>query len=566
MVEYISIGSTRNRQFYGIVRSSSLGNELLGRLGFLRFNAGNSNISVLCQIISVDRRNTVHEDGSFGPVIAARGSIPYLSSIGDYEEAIAKPIAQQVNGSAAPLRANPPSGSQIVSLDDNSLMSEEEQKNPQIIFNSFAPDKSEGYLRYPGSLVGEAINVPIICKSFNPADDNGWGEARHAIFLGRSGSGKTHAAKIMLALYLLSTRTMGAFIPDGKGDFIRPSGRDLNLRNFLEANGRNVQVIHIEDLRLENTDQLQELLSIENFQRLVAPSIAPDKWRLLLELTLEKFTDEDEKLIVEGDKAISQEKFLEKFNDSLEFVYAETGKKLDVRIEKLKKSQEDNLTKITSLWNRVLKRFTEGEKLIDIVDHVLIEGKIYFLNIDSYNTSVNVFILGTLYKRFRSRALNLYKSRQKYANAIVYVDEANRFIPQSPKDEKQKELQEKLIDGIKTTRQYGLAWWLADQRPSAISKDAFTQMGTFFFGKGMTAVADQTNMESVLGKDGCNVYSYVATMGGSPFVASGQFIGVGSSESVAVPMQFFKDWQTLADQNNETLDACIQAGTTNNNS
>ncbi len=555
MVEYISIGSTRNRQFYGIVRSSSLGNELLGRLGFLRFNAGNSNISVLCQIISVDRRNTVHEDGSFGPVIAARGSIPYLSSIGDYEEAIAKPIAQQVNGSAEPLRANPPSGSQIVSLDDNSLMSEEEQKNPQIIFNSFAP-VSEGYLRYPGLLVGEDINVPIICKSFNPADDNGWGEARHAIFLGRSGSGKTHAAKIMLALYLLSTRTMGAFIPDGKGDFIRPSGRDLNLRNFLEANGRNVQVIHIEDLRLENTDQLQELLSIENFQRLVAPSIAPDKWRLLLELTLEKFTDEDEKLIVEGDKAISQEKFLEKFNDSLEFVYAETGKKLDVRIEKLKKSQEDNLTKITSLWNRVLKRFTEGEKLIDIVDHVLIDGKIYFLNIDSYNTSVNVFILGTLYKRFRSRALNLYKSRQKYANAIVYVDEANRFIPQSPKDEKQKELQEKLIDGIKTTRQYGLAWWLADQRPSAISKDAFTQMGTFFFGKGMTAVADQTNMESVLGKDGCNVYSYVATMGGSPFVASGQFIGVGSSESVAVPMQFFKDWQTLADQNNKTLDAC----------
>lgn len=123
MTEYISIGSTRNRQFYGIVRSSSLGNELLGRLGFLKFKAGNNNdISVLCQIISVDRRNTVHEDGSFGPVIAAKGSIPYLSSIGDYEEAVAKPIAQQVNGTASPLRANPPSGSQIVSLDDNSLM------------------------------------------------------------------------------------------------------------------------------------------------------------------------------------------------------------------------------------------------------------------------------------------------------------------------------------------------------------------------------------------------------------------------------------------------------------
>lgn len=558
MTEYISIGSTRNRQFYGIVRSSSLGNELLGRLGFLKFKAGNNNdISVLCQIISVDRRNTVHEDGSFGPVIAAKGSIPYLSSIGDYEEAVAKPIAQQVDGSASPLRANPPSGSQIVSLDDNSLSSEEKQISPQTIFNSFAPE-SESFLRYPGSLVGESINLPIICKSFNPADDNGWGEARHAIFLGRSGSGKTHAAKIMLALYLLSITTMGAFIPDGKGDFINPSGRDLNLKAFLETNGRSVQVIDIEDLRLETTDQLQELLSIENFQKLVAPSIAADKWRLLLQLTLDKFTDEDDKLILEGQKAISQEKFLENFNDSLEFVYAETGKKLDSRIEKLKKSQQDNLTRITSLWNRVLKRFTQGEKLIDIVDNVLTEGKIYFLNIDSYNTPVNVFILGTLYKRFRSRALNLYKSRKKYANAIVYVDEANRFIPQKAEGEEQKELQEKLIDGIKTTRQYGLAWWLADQRPSAISKDAFTQMGTFFFGKGMTAVADQTNMESVLGKDGCNVYSYVTTMGGSPFVATGQFIGVGSSESVAVPMQFFNTWQTLATENNKTLDAHIK--------
>ena len=64
-------------------------------------------------------------------------------------------------------------------------------------------------------------------------------------------------------------------------------------------------------------------------------------------------------------------------------------------------------------------------------------------------------------------------------------------------------------------------------------------------------------MESVLGKDGCNVYSYVATMGGKPFVATGQFIGVGSSESVAVPMQFFNTWQTLATENNKTLDANI---------
>ncbi|MDJ0501306.1 MAG: hypothetical protein PX483_10710 [Nostocales cyanobacterium LE14-WE4] len=554
MTEYISIGSTRNRQFYGIVRSSSLGNELLGRLGFLKFKAGNnSDISVLCQIISVDRRNTVHEDGSFGPVIAAKGSIPYLSSIGDYEEAVAKPIAQQVNGSAAPLRANPPSGSQIVSLDDTSLISEKEQINPQTIFNSFAPE-SESFLRYPGSLVGESINVPIICKSFNPADDNGWGEARHAIFLGRSGSGKTHAAKIMLALYLLSTTTMGAFIPDGKGDFTNPSIRDLNLQKFLENNGRNVKVVNIEDLRLEDTKQFIELLSIQgDLKKLIFP-IKSDKWDLILEFTLGQFTDDKEKLIINGTEGITLEKFLKSFNENIIHVYAgSTGK---ANRQTAEQAQEINKTKIARLFENTLRRFTQGQNLNDLVDGVLTEGDIFFLNIGTYESSINIYILGNIYKRFRSRALNLYK-RKKYANAIVYVDEANRFIPQTPKDEKQKELQEKLIDGIKTTRQYGLAWWLADQRPSAISKDAFTQMGTFFFGKGMTAVADQTNMESVLGKDGCNVYSYVTTMGGSPFVATGQFIGVGSSESVAVPMEFFNTWETLATKNNKTLDANI---------
>ena len=96
MTNYISISSTRNRKFYGIVSSNSLGNELLGKLGFIRFKVGNNQeITVLCQITSVDRRNTIHEDSSFGPVIANKGIIPYLSGIGDYEESVAKPIAQQ---------------------------------------------------------------------------------------------------------------------------------------------------------------------------------------------------------------------------------------------------------------------------------------------------------------------------------------------------------------------------------------------------------------------------------------------------------------------------------------
>jgi len=556
MPEYISIGSTRKRQFYGVVRSNSLGNELLGKLGFLRFLAGSNIVSVLCQIVSVDRRNNVHEDGSFGPVIAARGSIPYLSDIGDYEEAVAKPIAQQVNGAPAPLRANPPSGSQIVSLDDTSLVLEEgKNTTPQRVFNSFSPAE-EQYLRYSGNLIGENICLPFICKSFHPNDENGWEEARHALFLGRSGSGKTHAAKIMLAIYLLSTRGMGAFIPDGKGDFIRPSRVDLNLQAFLQANGRDVDVITLEDLRLEERKQFEQLLEIENFKNLVIGSATGEKWQQLLELTLSRFTDDRGNLIVQGESAITLEAFLDNINQNIRLVYAESQNALNQRVNRVTTMQENNQRRIREVFDGVLNRFTRGILINDIVDAVLSNGQIYFLDIQSFENEVNVYILGTLYRRFRKRSSYLF-NRHTYSNAIVYVDEANRFIPQNPDDDR-KELARELIDGIRTTRQYGLAWWFADQRPASISKDAFTQMGTYFFGKGMNAIADRASMESVLGADGCNIYDYVVTAGDRPFVVTGQFIGIGSSDYVPVPTEFFGNWQELAENNNRDFETRIR--------
>jgi len=394
----------------------------------------------------------------------------------------------------------------------------------------------------------------MVCKSFDPKDETGWQEARHAVFLGRSGSGKTHAAKVMLAQYLLSDPLMGAFIPDGKGDFISPSRVDLDLRALLEANDRSVDVITLEDLRLEETVQFEKLLKIEGFQKFII-SAADEKWRLLSDMALAKFTNDKDCLIVEGEGAITLEDFLKTINENIHLVYSGSTKELERKVELAKTLQTTRMGQIRSVFNRVLERFTKGHLINNVVDGVLSSAKIYLLDIQTFDSDVNIYILGTLYRRFSSRTKHLFHKRT-YSNAIVYVDEANRFIPQNPQDDR-KELARELIDGIRTTRQYGLAWWFADQRPSSISKDAFTQMGTYFFGKGMNAVSDRTNMESVLGADGCNVYDYVVTTGGQPFVVTGQFVGVGSSESVPVPMQFFPEWKEMAEANNKDFETAI---------
>ena len=555
MTDYISIGSTCNRQFKGIVRANSLGNELLGKLGFIRFKPDKSKeqtVTVLCQITSVDRRNTVHEDPSFGPVIASQGHIPHLSDIGDYEEALAKPIAQQVDGKPAPLRANPPSGTAIVSLDDTKIAFD---GNPQVVFNEFASAPTK-FLRYGGTLIGEPIHVPFIFKSFNPKSKEGWGEARHAGFFGRSGSGKTHAAKIMLGLSLVSVPDLGAFIPDGKGDFLSAGDKDLNIVDFLEKNGRTVETVDITGLKLEEVDHFRDFLFIEGIPKLLI-SGNKEKQMEIVDAALNVFTDDKDRLIIEGKDAIDCNRFIDEFNKRIKFAYAQSG--IDQRIEAAMDKQETNKSRIKVRFEKVLKRFTTGIDINEMVDSVLQKGSIYFLDIGSYESEINRFILGVIYKRFRRQSAYHFRKKE-YSNAIVYVDEANRFIPQTPSDEL-KPLTAELIDGIKTTRQYGLAWWFADQRPAAISKDAFTQLGTYFFGKGMVAAADTANMEAVIGKEGVQIYEYVMSASTCPFVASGQFVGIGHDEGVTVPLEFFSGWQSLVDANNKDLDAHLDAFT-----
>jgi hypothetical protein len=552
MTEYISIGSTRNRKFHGIVRASSIGNELLGKLGFIQFKPdknANQVVTVLCQITSVDRHNSIHEDPSFGPVIASQGRIPHLSDIGDYENTVAKPIAQQIDGKPAPLRANPPSGTAIVSLDDTTVA---QDGNSQKVFNSFASADS-AFLRYGGTLVGEPIHVPFVCKSFNPSNKEGWGEARHAGFFGRSGSGKTHAAKAMLGLALTSVPDLGAFIPDGKGDFLSAGDQDLNILEFLDQNDRQVETVKIDKLKLEDVEHFRRFLEIDDIHKLL---ITGNKQLDIIDLALNKFTDDKDKLIVKGEGSINLERFLTEFNNMIQFVYAGSSKEIDKKIAAAAEKQETCMPRIKDRFNKVLKRFNEGIEINDMVDSVLQNGSIYFLDIQSYDSEINRFILGVIYRRFRKRSSYFFKQK-KYSNAIVYVDEANRFIPQSPSDDI-KSLAAEMIDGIKTTRQYGLAWWFADQRPAAISKDAFTQLGTYFFGRGMTAAADVANMESVLGSEGVQIYDYVMSSSPTPFLASGQFVGIGHDEGISIPVEFFSSWKELVKKNNSDFDANLQ--------
>jgi hypothetical protein len=66
-------------------------------------------------------------------------------------------------------------------------------------------------------------------------------------------------------------------------------------------------------------------------------------------------------------------------------------------------------------------------------------------------------------------------------------------------------------------------------------------------------------MESVIGKEGVQIYEYVMTTSNRAFIASGQFVGIGGEDSVTVPIDFFGNWQDMVDFNNQDFDAYLKS-------
>jgi cellulose biosynthesis protein BcsQ len=100
-----------------------------------------------------------------------------------------------------------------------------------------------------------------------------------------------------------------------------------------------------------------------------------------------------------------------------------------------------------------------------------------------------------------NKALEEYKQTHKeyVYDACIFVEEAHRFLPESPEGDQQKECQRIFIRGAREGRKYGLGHVFIDQRFVGLSKEAM-QTQTYILGR-LTTPGDISALESVVGKD-----------------------------------------------------------------
>lgn len=100
-----------------------------------------------------------------------------------------------------------------------------------------------------------------------------------------------------------------------------------------------------------------------------------------------------------------------------------------------------------------------------------------------------------------NKALDQYKRTHKeyVYDACIFVEEAHRFLPETPEGDQQTECQKIFIRGAREGRKYGLGHVFIDQRFIGLSKEAM-QTQTYILGR-VTTPGDISALESIIGKD-----------------------------------------------------------------
>jgi hypothetical protein len=482
---------------------------------------------LLCRIGTVDMSNPIHGNPAFQPLIMEQGRLPHFSRDTDIETTTLDVIAcvDEATRKIAGRRSNPCSGSDVfpVSLDE---------------IEAFRRDR-EFFFNVGVSPSDQSIPMSLINRHFGPSstedgrDLGGWDEARHTLVVGQNGSGKTVLMTSLLAAKAVAHPGMGLFIPDTAGDITNDAsfGKGIEFRysfhDLLRSGGREPVIVGIDDVRLESPLAFEEVI-IPHLQNWF--SMQPEKAATLAHRIPGLLEDKGLTL-----REVTIEQFLEVARDEVPFLYAASksgggGRKSDTGDEKrrdIERLLEDpvKLRRHGLDWDRSVGRlFQRGKHTIsELIDLFLRDAKVVILRMGELSEHKQRFVMLEIFKTLKGRVTRQFKTRNETVNAMIVLDEAHRWVPQSSDDPIQKQI----IDAVCTTRKYGLGWMFVTQRLATVHKEILSQAHTAFYGRNLGVGADRKHLEEALGRSGLQAYENLDMQGGFFWMAVGMDVNLG---------------------------------------
>jgi hypothetical protein len=485
------------------ILGTAVNNKLVGELAYFSFLQETKDHYAMGQITEIELRNLWLEDATMRSLARQRGPVNPISGRQDThlgQMTISAVFADNGNDSFSPsiLGTVPSTGTWVNLVRDEFL---------DALLAKYRED-----LFYLGKVYGSAPKLPLWFKHFG-SGKGGAGEAYHLGIFGKTGSGKSVLAKMIMLAYSRH-EDMSIFVIDPQGEFSKDclgqqghTKFDLKTRESLNKQGKEVAVYGVRDLVLDRWDLFKEILIQSDFFRQLTISY-PDNKEKASDSIIEKFKS---KKIMIGDlyKPESFKMLWGHLKDTSvqTFIYNSPTprQRLDNRIRwyDSESSQLDSLYK--NFWLKICMLFTNDRasgrekaiKIENILSYAFDNQKptkpVVIIDLSKENVGEAVLWNDKIQSMVIKRLLDgiNHSAERKYAenkllNTLVIIDEAHRLAPRERiEDETVNSVKRTLIDAVRTTRKYGLGWMFISQTLSSLDRSIIEMLRIMFFGFGL---------------------------------------------------------------------------------
>lgn len=518
------------------VLGSAVQKKLVGELALFEYPQEGRDHYALGQVTEVTLRNKMHEEPIMRSIIRQRGRVDAVSARQDTHqgEMTVSAVFEETNGSYRPsgLGTVPATGTTVQLADD------------QVLDTLLAPYREQMF--YLGHVYGSTPKLPTWFKHFGTGPQ-GAGEAYHLGIFGKTGSGKSVLAKMILLAYARH-RQMSAVVIDPQGEFAKdfrgdgaPGAFQLPMRRALRKLQKPVEVLSVRDLVLDTWDLFEQILFESGFAERLAVK-HPNNQRQAAEV-IRGMLDSTVKLADLHERE-TMDLVLQQLPDGkyLNRIYSDKQKREDVT-EQIAEIDHDRLYE--SVWQPATELFRKrkGARSPGSVMYALFptDGAARpFIVIDLseeqarrsarsapgqpglfreeageeapvaalWNESIQALVIKRLLQMLSVIAEKAYEEGRS-TNTLVVMDEAHRLAPrETPSSEEQKAVRSILVDAARTTRKYGLGWMFISQTLSSLHSDILNQLRIFFFGFGLSMGSEHRALRELVGTDGKAIKLY----------------------------------------------------------
>jgi DNA helicase HerA-like ATPase len=228
--------------------------KLVGELALLRYLQDNRQHYALGQITEVALRNIWHEDPTMRSLIRQRGRVDPVSERQDTHQGamtVSAVFANDASGYRPSILGTVPATGTAIHMVDDDVLNE-----------LLLPYKRQ--LFYLGHVYGSTPRLPMWFKHFDMGPE-GAGEAYHLGIFGKTGSGKSVLAKMVLTAYARYPK-MALLVIDPQGEFAKDvrggsSGQfTLPMKQILDRLGKEKVVFGVRDLILDRWELFAQIL------------------------------------------------------------------------------------------------------------------------------------------------------------------------------------------------------------------------------------------------------------------------------------------------------------------